>query len=158
MFYWQLMIKYILRFFELFHSMCCFCLHFSDFSLMCYKKTCCSLLLKKITCCAKKEKKNEEVVIEGVCQSDNNIQDLSILSCLNDLTNCFNVDIMMLYISAMDHARNLKFNSFVQLSSINEMCRRGFYFRARVPYLSFGTCKNVNIKQLCSSSMYKRNL
>ena len=40
--------------------------------------------------------------------SVNNIQDLLILSRLNDLTNCqrrFNADIMILYVSAMDQAR-----------------------------------------------------
>ena len=44
---------------------------------------------------------------------NNNIQDLLISSRLNDLANCyrhFNVDIMMFYISAMDHARKLKFS------------------------------------------------
>ena len=38
--------------------------------------------------------------------------------------NCyrrFNVDIMMLYISAMDHARKLKFRSYVDLPPIYEM-------------------------------------
>ena len=41
---------------------------------------------------------------------NNNIQDLFILSCLNDLMTCyrhFNVDTMMFYILAMDHARKL---------------------------------------------------
>ena len=55
---------------------------------------------------------------------NNNMQDLLILSCLNDLTNCyrqFNVDIIMRYISAMDQARKLKFSSYVQLPSINKM-------------------------------------
>ena len=55
---------------------------------------------------------------------NNNIQDLLISSCLNDLTNCyrhFNVDIMMFYISAMDHARELKVNIYAQLPSINKM-------------------------------------
>ena len=57
---------------------------------------------------------------------NNNIQDLFISSCLNDLTNCyrlFNVDIMMFYrpISAMDHARKLKFSIYAQLPSINKM-------------------------------------
>ena len=55
---------------------------------------------------------------------------------------------MMLYISVRDHARKLKFSSYVDLPSINKMsislsltdsvrCRRGYYF-ARVLYLSFG--------------------
>ena len=55
---------------------------------------------------------------------DNNIQDLLISSCLNDLTNCyrrFNVDIMMLYISDRDHARKVKFSSYVHLPSINKI-------------------------------------
>ena len=45
-------------------------------------------------------------------------------SRLNDLTNCnrrLNVDIMMLYISDRDHARKLKFSSYVHLPSINKM-------------------------------------
>ena len=45
-------------------------------------------------------------------------------SCLNDLLNCqrhFNVNIMMLYISGMDHARKLKFSSYVHLPSTNKM-------------------------------------
>ena len=33
----------------------------------------------------------------------------------------FNVDIMMLYISARDHARKLKFSSYVHVPSINKM-------------------------------------
>ena len=44
-----------------------------------------------------------------------------ILSRLNDLTRCFNVDIMMLYISVRDHARKLKFSSYVHLPSVNKM-------------------------------------
>ena len=46
-----------------------------------------------------------------------------ISSCLNDFTNCgrcFNVNIMMLYISAMDHAKKLKFSSYVHLPFINK--------------------------------------
>ena len=42
-------------------------------------------------------------------------------SRLIDLTICFDVDIMMLYISAMDHTRKLKFSSYVHLPSINKM-------------------------------------
>ena len=45
-------------------------------------------------------------------------------SQLNDLANCqrcFNVDIMMLYISAMDQARKLRFSSYVHLPSTNKM-------------------------------------
>ena len=37
-------------------------------------------------------------------------------------------------------------------------CRRGYFFRAWVLYFSYGTCQEVNIKHLYSSSMYKRNL
>ena len=47
-----------------------------------------------------------------------------ISSRLIDFPNCsrrFNVDIMMLYISATDHARKLKFCSYVHLPSINKM-------------------------------------
>ena len=54
----------------------------------------------------------------------NNIQDLLIPSRLNDHTNCkrcFNVDIMMLYISVRDHARKLKFCSYIHLPSINKV-------------------------------------
>ena len=49
-----------------------------------------------------------EVLIKYVCESDNNIQDLSTSSPLNDITNCyrrFNVDIMKFHISALGHAR-----------------------------------------------------
>ena len=45
-------------------------------------------------------------------------------SRLNELTNCkrrFNVDIMMLYISAMDHARKSQFSSYVHLPFLNKM-------------------------------------
>ena len=66
----------------------------------------------------------------------------------------------------MDHARKLKFNSYVHLPSINNMfqyrysvqCRRSYYFRAWVLYFRFGTCYNVNIKQLCSSRILDSNL
>ena len=63
-------------------------------------------------------------MINYACYSDNDIQDLLILSCLNDLTNCkrhFNVDIMMLHISALDHNRKLKFIRYVHLPSINKI-------------------------------------
>ena len=42
----------------------------------------------------------------------------------HDLTNCnrrFNVDIMKLYISGRDHARKLKFSSYVHLPSVNKI-------------------------------------
>ena len=57
-----------------------------------------------------------------MCQSDNNIQDSFMSSHLNDLTNCFNVDIILLYmyISDMDNARKLKFRSYVHLPSVNK--------------------------------------
>ena len=70
----------------------------------------------------------------------------------------------------MDHARKRKVSSYVHLPSINKMfqyryasvilCSVGevIIFRAWVLYLSSGTCEDVNIKQLCSSSMYKPNL
>ena len=58
---------------------------------------------------------------------------------------------MMLHVSAMDHARKLKFSSYVHLPSMNKILAWVLYFR-------FGTCDDVNIKQLCSSSMYKFNL
>ena len=54
----------------------------------------------------------------------NNIQDTLISSRLNDPTDhyrCFNVNIMMLYISAMDHAGKLKFCSYIHLPSINKI-------------------------------------
>ena len=62
-------------------------------------------------------------------ESDNNIQDLLISSRLNDLTNClrrFNVGIMMLYIAVRDHARKLKFSSYVRLPFINKMFQYGY--------------------------------
>ena len=43
---------------------------------------------------------------------------------LNDLMNCyetFYVDIMKLYISALDHARQLKFSNYVHLPSTNNI-------------------------------------
>ena len=43
---------------------------------------------------------------------------------MNDLMNCercFNVDIMMLYISVRDHARKLKLYSYIYLPPINKM-------------------------------------
>ena len=63
-------------------------------------------------------------MIENISQSDSNIPDLLTSSRLNGLTNCekrFNADIMMLYISAMDHANKLKFSSYVHPPSINKM-------------------------------------
>ena len=63
-------------------------------------------------------------MIKYVYQSDKNIQDLLISSCLNDLTNCwrwFNVDIMLFYISARDQARKLKLSSYVHIPPINKM-------------------------------------
>ena len=72
-----------------------------------------------------------EVVINYVCLSDNNIQDLIISSRLNDLTNCyrhFNVHIMMLYVSAVDPSMKLIFSSYVHLPSINKIFRK-FYAR-----------------------------
>ena len=59
-----------------------------------------------------------------VCSSDINVQHLGMSSRLNDLMNCkrhFNVDIMNLYISALDRARKLKFSHYVHLPSINKM-------------------------------------
>ena len=46
-------------------------------------------------------------MIKYVCSSDINVQHLGMSSHLNALMNCwrrFNVDIMNLYISALDHA------------------------------------------------------
>ena len=76
-------------------------------------------------------------------------------SRLNDLRKCwrrFNVDIMMLHISAIDHASKLKFSSYFRLQSIckqnvsislrfsdSAQCRRGYYFSASVLYFSVGT-------------------
>ena len=70
----------------------------------------------------------EEVVIKHVCSSDISVQHFLILSRLNDLMNCyrrFNVDIIKLYISALDEARKLKFRYCVNLPFINKMlqCR-----------------------------------
>ena len=53
-------------------------------------------------------------MIEYVCSSDNNIQNLLISSRLTDPMDCqrrFNVDIMWLYISAMDNVMRLKFST-----------------------------------------------
>ena len=72
-----------------------------------YHNTNCQVLYLSFGAC-------EEVVNKYVCQSDNNnIQDLLISSRLKDLTKTvrgFNVDTIMLYISAMYHARKLKFS------------------------------------------------
>ena len=77
-------------------------------------------------------------VIRYVCQTDNNVQD-------------FNVDIILLYISAVDngYVRKLKFSSYVHLSSINKIfnyrmsdfvkCMRGKYFRGWELHFRFGT-------------------
>ena len=57
----------------------------------------------------------------------------------------FNVDTMMLYISAMNQTRRLKFSSYVHLPSIlihlsdSVQCRRGYYFLAWGLYFSLGT-------------------
>ena len=43
---------------------------------------------------------------------------------MNDFTNCYrcsNGDIMMLYISAMDNARKLKFSRYVHLPYVNKL-------------------------------------
>ena len=57
--------------------------------------------------------------------------------------------------SSAAHKQNdsisLRFSDSVQ-------CRRGYYFRAWVLYFNSGTYYDVNIKQLCSSSMYKHNV
>ena len=44
-----------------------------------------------------------------------------ILRNVRDVSILYNNDIMMLYISAMDQARKLKFSSYVHLPSINKM-------------------------------------
>ena len=67
-------------------------------------------------------------MIKHVCSSDISVQHLWKSSRLNNLMNRwrrFNVDIMKLYISALDHARKLKFSNYVHLVSINKMfqCR-----------------------------------
>ena len=51
---------------------------------------------------------------------------------------CFNVDITMLYISAMDHAGKLKCSMSLCLSN-SVQCRKGYYFQALVLYFSFET-------------------
>ena len=43
------------------------------------------------------------------------------------------------------------------LSSDSLQCRKGYYFRAWQLYFSCGKCYDVNIQQLCSSSMHKPN-
>ena len=74
---------------------------------------------------------------------------------------CFLFPLILIFILIMD--RNIKNNknSTIDTSSIlsdSGKCRRGYYFRAWVLYFSFGTSQDVNIKQLCSSCMYERNL
>ena len=65
-----------------------------------------------------------------MCQSDNNVQDSFMSSHLNDLTKCFNVDIILhyMYISDMDNARKLKFRSYVHLPSVQ------FQFNSKCVY------------------------
>ena len=41
--------------------------------------------------------------------------------------------------------------------SYSVQCRRGCYFQAWALYFSFGTYCDVNIKHLCSPSMYEHN-
>ena len=56
--------------------------------------------------------------------------------------NCkrrLSVDIMMLYISAMDHARNLKFSSYVHLPSINKI----FQYRYLSCYVPLACIKPI---------------
>ena len=96
---------------------------------------------------------SEEVLIKHVGSSDISVQHFLILSRLNDLMNCFNVDIIKLYISALDEARKLKFRYCVNLPFINcyknvamslrlsdsVQCGKGLYFLVYVLYLcSFG--------------------
>ena len=64
------------------------------------------------------------------------------------LLDCFNVDIMMLYISSMNHARKLKISSYVYLRSISNIfpyrnalsdsvqCRREVIMFEHVCYIS----------------------
>ena len=80
-----------------------------------------------------------------------------------------NADTIKIYISGKDHARKLVFSSYVHLPSINKisqypyarviLCNVGevYILGAWVLYLSFGTCWDVNIKQLFSY-MCKHNL
>ena len=62
-----------------------------------------------------------------------------------------NADIMMLYISAMDHARKLKFNIYVYLLSINKM------FQYRYACVTLGSVGDGIIFEH-SSSKSKYNL
>ena len=58
-----------------------------------------------------------------VCSSDKNIQDILIPSCLNALMNCskcFNIDIVMLSILAMDNAKAVKIQQLCYLPSIKK--------------------------------------
>ena len=71
----------------------------------------------------------------------------------------------------MDYSIKVKFSIYVHLPSMNKMFRYGYtcvilsnvggyYFRAWVLYFSYGTCKNINIKQLyvllaCINTIYK---
>ena len=66
----------------------------------------------------------EEVIIKHVGSSDISVQLFLISSRLNDLMNCyrcFNVDIIKLYISALDEARKLKLRYCVNLPFVNKM-------------------------------------
>ena len=62
----------------------------------------------------------------------------------------------------MDHASSsaiYKQNVSMSLHlSDSVRCRRGYYFRVWVLYFSYEARLDVNIKQLCSSSVYKCNL
>ena len=63
-------------------------------------------------------------MIKHVGSSDISVQYFLILSRLIDLMNCyrhFNFDIIKLYISALDDARELKFRYFANLPFINKM-------------------------------------
>ena len=78
----------------------------------------------------------------------------------------FNVDIIMPYISAMDHAIKLKFSSYVHLPSTNKMFH--YCFALEVIMCSVGEVSIFedgsyisgleHIRQLFSSSMYKHLL
>ena len=66
---------------------------------------------------------------------------------------------MKFYISALDHARKLKFSNYVHLPSTTKcpnivasdsvQCRKGLYFRAGVIYLSI-----EHNRRLCLASLF----
>ena len=76
-----------------------------------------------------------------------------------------------LYISALDHVRELKLRGIVHLNLIYKLIalillclsdsaqgRRGSYFQAQALYLSLRTSYGVNTREIFSSRSHKHNL